>query len=306
VTAGLTALAGPATAAVSAGSAATAAEGTAAAGTPGCDALVLDGAHMLGTGNGARAAATALGKAHHATVRVRTYRSVPRGDLDAAVAAEVRRCASWHDRHGRRRADLLVLAVSLDDHRTGIYYGSGWAAALAHRQEGVQTGTVNPLLRRGKYAAAVTGGLAALGRLMPNRPGAAPQPVDPGSGGTEDLGTDPDGVVSDPDLPAVDGPDYMPSSLGSTAAAVAGWVAAAGVLVVVAATMAFGGGLASSGRRSARSWRSGNGSLGSGLGASTFGDSSAGSFGSFSGGSDAGSSSSAGSSSDGGGSSTSW
>jgi uncharacterized membrane protein YgcG len=112
--------------------------------------------------------------AHGATVRVRTYRQVADGDLDAAVEAQVRRCASWRDEAGDRRSNLVVLAVSLRDRRTGLYYGSGWQDALDTEQEAIQTDTVNPLLRRQQYAGAVRAGLLAVERLLPAAPAEAP------------------------------------------------------------------------------------------------------------------------------------
>jgi uncharacterized membrane protein YgcG len=249
---------------------------------------------MLGDGKAASRAAAALAT-HHATVRVRTYSSVPDGDLDAAIAAETSRCASWHDRDGRRRADLLVLAVSLKDRHTGVYYGTGWTAALDDHQEDVQTGTVNPLLRRGKYAAAVTGGLTALGRLLPARPAQAADVV---TDTTVDPAGDP--AVSDVDLPDEDVPGLPGDGAGGALGVlvVVGIVGAVGSMVAAAAR----GGRRAGRGRSSRSWNSNDG-IDHGY-AGGFGSASGFSGSGFSGGSDAGSSSS--SSSDGGGSSTSW
>jgi uncharacterized membrane protein YgcG len=260
----------------------------------GCDTVVVDGARMLGDGKDVRRAAAALA-AHHATVRVRTYPSVPDGDLDAAIAAETSRCASWHDPDGRRRADLLVLAVSLEDRHTGVYYGTGWTAALDDHQEAVQTSTVNPLLRRGKYSAAVTGGLTSLGRLLPARPARAADVV-------TDTTVDPAGdPLSDVDLSDQDGPGLpgeSPSALLGVLAVV-GVAGAGGVMVLAVAR----GGRRSGRGRSSRRWNSSDG-IDQGY-SSGFGSASGLSGSGFSGGSDAGSSASS-SSSDGGGGSTSW
>src|SRR4051812_14374872 len=225
-----------------------------AAAPSGCDGLVVDGARMLGDGKGAARAAAALA-AHHATVRVRTYAAVPDGDLDAAIAAETSRCPSWHDRDGRRRADLLVLAVSRKDRHTGVYYGIGWTAALDDHQEQLQTGTLNPLLRRGKYGAAVTGGLAALDRLLPARPAAVADVV-------TDTVVEPAGdpPATDIDLPGDDGWE-LPADVGTGPFGVLVGVGIVGAVVSMVVAAARGGRGTRAGRsaRSSRSWGSRDG-----------------------------------------------
>jgi uncharacterized membrane protein YgcG len=221
------------------------------AATSGCDAVVVDAAHVLGDGRAVAKAATALGH-QHATVRVRTYRTVPDGDLDAAVDAQVERCPSWQDGDGNRREDLLVLAVSVTDRRTGIYYGDSWTAALDGEQEQVQTGTINPRLKRGEYADAVTAGLTVLGHLVaeagPPDDGTSDGTAsdDSGSDGTTSDGTTSDGTASDPGSedgaaapllggPGVDGTGDVPGDLRGDVASATGGVAIAVVAVIVLA-----------------------------------------------------------------------
>jgi uncharacterized membrane protein YgcG len=151
----------------------------AAAAVP-CDQMIVDGAKVLGSATEVARAAGALRK-HGAVVRVRTYRNVPFGNLDAAVRAEVRRCASWHDHGSARKPALLVVAVDVANRKTAISYGSRWRAALDDEQQSVQTETINPQLKRKAYAAGIAAGLRRIDELVTTE-AAATTPADGGSG----------------------------------------------------------------------------------------------------------------------------
>ncbi len=126
-----------------------------------CAAVVHDGAKVLGKATRVTRSAATLTR-EGATVRVRTYRTVPGGDLDAAVAAEVARCPGWQDGDGRRRPDLLVLAVSTGDRKVATSFGSRWTEVLEPVWLDVQEERVAPLLRRKQYATALAAGLDGL------------------------------------------------------------------------------------------------------------------------------------------------
>ncbi len=288
--------------------------GAAAAAVSDCDTVVVDGARMLGGSREVTRAVRAVA-GHGATVRVRTYTTVAGGDLDAAVAAQVRRCASWRDGQGQRRPDLLVLAVSLQDRRTGLYYGSGWQDALDDEQEAIQTDTVNPLLQRKQYAQAVRAGLVAVERLLPEGPAEVPVADDEGSAGGETDDAVPidnhDEMATHVSQPFGEPFDVMIPIIGVGILAVFG-------SVLVGVLRASGGGGGGVRRRRSGSWNSMDGAdhgYTSGTSRSFFGSSAAGSSSGFSSGFSSGSSSSGGSSgsdggssssSGGGGGSTSW
>ncbi len=262
---------------------------------------------------------------------LRVWQDVPGGDLDAAVQTVVDGCESWRGAGLRGVASsVVVLAVSLDDRRSGVYYGDQFKPFLDSWWEGMLLEVVNPLLEKGKTAAAVDAGLAALatqvdmtqpgdtsdGALDGSDTSGMSGPSDAGGGqGGVDTGLDPSAdcpdCVGDPAFGGGFGGDGFGGSSGSGVAA----VVAFGVvgLVVTGALAAVGIG---AGRRRTTgstfvgmnqdpTWMAGtthHSSFDTDNG-STFGGSS---FGGFDSGGSSGSSDSGSSGGDMGGGSTSW
>jgi uncharacterized membrane protein YgcG len=254
-----------------------------------CDRVVVDGANVLGAGTAVARAAQAL-KVDGAVVRVRTYRSVARGDLDAALRAEVRRCSSWHGSGSARRPALLVVAVDVGDRKTAISYGSRWSATLDPAQQTVQTETINPALKRKAYGDAIVAGLRRLDDLV-TRKEATASSSDPGS----DVPLDENGqpLTADPFVP----PEVANDGVGVVVA-----VGILGLVLAFVAALARGGRSGGSSWGSpSRRWRNGTTTTGFIGSDSSFGG---GTSGGMSGGMSGGAS--GGASDGGGGSSTSW
>lgn len=89
-----------------------------------------------------------------ATVIARSYSDVPNGDIDAALDDLIAQC--FADGPGGRRANLIVVAVSVGDRQTSLLYGDDWRTLDSFEAE-IQDNDMNPRFADGD----VTGGLVA-------------------------------------------------------------------------------------------------------------------------------------------------
>jgi uncharacterized protein len=159
--------------------------GSAAAQT-GCEAFVEDRAGRLDPAAENRiAAGVLLLREAGARGYVRLLDDTAAG-IDDWFEDALAGCPSWQDADGRRAPDLLVLAVSLGDRRTGTYYGEGLTADLDDRWPGVHEAMAE-LLRGGQHEVALLTGVRAYAALLGGEAGPA-QPVaqqvpDPAGGG---------------------------------------------------------------------------------------------------------------------------
>lgn len=127
-----------------------------------CDARVFDesGGRIGSMRQGIDQAATTLSTTLGAEIYVRAMSTVPGADLDAWQAAAERRCPVWSESSsGARSARLIVLAVSVDDRRTGIYYGSRWKVALDPVWRSIQD-AMNTRFREGDIGGGLIHGLS--------------------------------------------------------------------------------------------------------------------------------------------------
>lgn len=150
-----------------------------------CAAVVAPGAPELVDDPQVDAALETL-RADGAVPWVRVWASVPDADLEAAVRAAAAGCTGVAGRPSGLAADVVVLAVSLDDRLSGFYYGRTWAAALADTWQDDLGSDVDPLLAAGDVTGAVVAGLEVLdGRVA----GTGTTVADAGSvgGGTSDV-----------------------------------------------------------------------------------------------------------------------
>jgi len=104
--------------------------------------------------------AETLRAAMGAEVYVRVLGRVPNGDLDGWQASMQARCPNWQDEVGLRRPKLIVLAVAVEDRKTGLYYGVDYAGALDQQWQRIQVEFMNPAFQRGDYGAGITVGLS--------------------------------------------------------------------------------------------------------------------------------------------------
>lgn len=139
---------------------------TGAAQSP-CDALVIDEANVF-AGDIARVRAAAQDLVNSgADVRVRTIQTfATTGNLDRFEQQLEQQCSSWTAPDGSRKNNLIVLMVSLQEQRTGLYYGSQWETALGTNWTRIQTEIMNPRFREGDFAAGFVNGLVEARRLV--------------------------------------------------------------------------------------------------------------------------------------------
>lgn len=155
-----------------------------------CDELVIDQTGLVDVAEVRRAALDVQG--HAAEIRVRVYASVPGGDLDAQERADRAECLTWRKPNGKRRDNLIVMSVSIEDRKVGLYYGTAWNRDLRRRWTAIQSQAMSPEFKAGRWTEGLVGGLWATARAIdPMRnpsgadDGAPPFPV---MGGPDDVG----------------------------------------------------------------------------------------------------------------------
>lgn len=132
-----------------------------------CDQLVVDEANVFGKDiTRVESAAQELVKAG-ADVRVRTIRTfAPADNLDRFEMLLERQCASWTAPDGTRKNNLIVLMISSEERKTGLYYGSQWENVLGAHWTRIQTEVMNPHFRQGDFVGGFVNGLREVRRLV--------------------------------------------------------------------------------------------------------------------------------------------
>ena len=130
-----------------------------------CDTLIVDSAGALADAGAVHQAVDAATRGG-AIIRVRAYESVPGGDLDGYIASEQEACPSWQAADGSRRSNLLVLAVSVVDRTTGMYYGSAYDGPLGGQWTRIQADLMNPYFRDGDFDSGMAAGANEAMRLI--------------------------------------------------------------------------------------------------------------------------------------------
>lgn len=132
-----------------------------------CTARLVDEPARLGQyAQSVEQLATTLTTTLGADVYVRVLGRIPNADIDRWQADTEARCANWRDPSGRRATKLLVLAVAVDDRRTGLYYGDTWKPALDTEWKTIQTEQMNPLFQKGEIGAGIVTGLSSVTSLI--------------------------------------------------------------------------------------------------------------------------------------------
>ncbi|HET7735172.1 MAG TPA: TPM domain-containing protein [Nocardioidaceae bacterium] len=130
----------------------------------GCDELVLDASGLVDERAVRRAALQV--QEHAAEIRVRVYESVPGGDLDAQERADRAACPTWRKPSGQRRDNLIVMSLSIEDRKVGLYYGAAWKRELRRRWTAIQSQAMSPAFKRGEWTEGLVGGLRATARAI--------------------------------------------------------------------------------------------------------------------------------------------
>ena len=95
-----------------------------------CDAIVVDGANVLGNHQSVDTAALKL-NGIGADVRVRTLPNLGNfATVDDYVAATVKACPTWQGINNDRKSNLVVYVMTKEDRKLGVFYGDGWTNAF--------------------------------------------------------------------------------------------------------------------------------------------------------------------------------
>ncbi len=227
---GALALAGPTSAAASA---------AVFAGEPvACSALVLDPGHHVETAQVTKAAKKVQDQS--ADIRVRVIDSVPDGNLDAYVRGLTKQCGTWQDAHGGVKNNLVVLALDVGDHKTGLYYGDTFDSILDHQWTGIQAEAMNPRFKAGDLTGGLVAGLTRIAHFVD--PTYDPAPANHHNGGN---GNHPGGNRQGAPKPV--GVSELTTTSGSGGGGVL--LVLLGVVVLIAASL---GGVAARRRHHAR------------------------------------------------------
>lgn len=138
----------------------------------GCDQIVVDSTHAFDDA-AVRQAAERLAR-QAVDVRVVVFPRVP-GTLDSAVASRQAACTTWQSPSGRRKNDLVIIAIAAQEKQVGVYYGSALAGKL-DKQWRRLLAEATPLLRSGNETAGVTTLLDSLATTLDPTSHSSPPP----------------------------------------------------------------------------------------------------------------------------------
>lgn len=144
-----------------------------------CDAVVNDEAHIFGDRQADVEAAANKLIAAGADVRIVTVSSLGQyGTLDQLKTARRKECLSWQSPNGLTKNNLIVLMVSMREHKSGIYCGDMYLPRLTEDvMARIRTERLNPALKAGDFAGAFIGAMDAIGDVITISPPAAAAPT---------------------------------------------------------------------------------------------------------------------------------
>ena len=128
---------------------------------------VIDDAHIFGNRITEVETAASQLQSQGADIRIRTILNFgTAGNLDQYEAQLEMQSPSWIGQDGDRKNNLIVLIISLQDQKTGLYYGAYWENVIGDRWLSIQTDKMIPLFKEGDYAGGTIQGLAEIKRLI--------------------------------------------------------------------------------------------------------------------------------------------
>ncbi|MBI5153197.1 MAG: TPM domain-containing protein [Parcubacteria group bacterium] len=129
--------------------------------------LVVDNAGIFGSGLGEVEAAAQKLVAVGADVRVRTVSTLGgAASIDYLVQEYQRNYASWRSPNGGRKSNLVVVMVSMREHKLIISAGGEYDASIAKQASRIRTDIMNPRLKSGDNVGAFVGGLTELANVV--------------------------------------------------------------------------------------------------------------------------------------------
>ena len=131
-----------------------------------CDTVIVDGAGIFSDTSQIQKAVTELQNTG-AEVRVRTMTNYgSAGSLDLYIKGIVSQCPSWQATDSGMKNNLVVFAVAMDSHDTGIFYGAQWDDPLNNNWVRISTDFMNPRFRDGDFAGGFAAGMNEVNRLL--------------------------------------------------------------------------------------------------------------------------------------------
>jgi len=131
-----------------------------ARGQDACHAVILDLAGVLSGGNDRLFAALHPLEQLGGDVHIITIPSTENLDLDELTLRQ--ECPSWQSGTGARKSTLILLMVSPQSRKMGLYYGEAWHRALDDHWNRIKNEAMGPRFRDGDF---IGGFVAALGQL---------------------------------------------------------------------------------------------------------------------------------------------
>jgi uncharacterized membrane protein YgcG len=133
--------------------------------------FVIDGANIFGNRIGEVEEAAKHLISRGADIRVRTISTYgTAGNLDQYEAQLEQQSPSWLSADGGLKNNLIVLIIywnsSLQEGKTGLFYGSYFADIMDNNWLRLQTDIMNPLFRNGDYADGAIEGINEIERLI--------------------------------------------------------------------------------------------------------------------------------------------
>ncbi len=124
-----------------------------------CDAYVVDDANIFGSQKDTLAASVKSLQDVGADGRVVAIQSFGNaGSLDTYVDQMARGCASWQ-MSGKLKQNFFVLAISMNERKTTIYYGTLWKSRFDTKASTIQSVVMAPEFKKSKYADGMIAGV---------------------------------------------------------------------------------------------------------------------------------------------------
>lgn len=143
-----------------------------------CDQTIADRAELFGDRLADVQTAVQRLEDAGAVVRVVTMRDMGQfGNLDQWEADRLRHCSSWQSAEGDRRANLVVLAISMAEKQSLISYGGEWSSVLDEQKVYVRKQAMGPRFKDGEFAQGFINGLDKITDLIKTK--SMPQPATP-------------------------------------------------------------------------------------------------------------------------------
>jgi uncharacterized protein len=135
-----------------------------------CDTTVVDSANILGSSITQVEDASKKLESLGADVRVRTVKSfAPAATLDDYVQG-LQSCPSWQSPNGSRKSNIVIFAMSMQERKVGIFYGSKWDNAFtgANSETRIYEDYMAPQFKGGNFSQGFVDGINQTDQVLNN------------------------------------------------------------------------------------------------------------------------------------------